>query len=123
MRILFRVVALGVLALALSVPLTARAAELAPPAVGAYERGLAALERGDLDAARRHLAAVAPSDPRHADALRRLGREVLADGLSDARAGVGYLDRALLADPFSGAVWRDWALVHLRLVGLGQDED
>jgi hypothetical protein len=123
MRILFWAVALAVLALALSVPLTARAAELSAPAVGSYERGLAALERGDLDAARSHLAAGPRSDPRHADAMRRLGREVLADGRGDARAGVGYLDRALLADPFSGAVWRDWALVHLRLVGLGRERE
>ena len=119
MRILFWGLGVLVVTLALSVPLTARAAELADPQVGAFERGRAALEAGEPEVALGHLRAVSRRDPNCAEALRTIGWELLAEQRGETAAGVSYVNSSLLVDPFSGETWGAWARLHLRLLGLG----
>jgi len=120
MRFVFALAGLLVIALAISVPVTARGAELAAPQVGALERGLAALEEGDHERAFDLLRSVPRRDPGHARALRAAGWDILAQQRGDTRGALAYVDAALLADPFSGAAWSEWGRLHLRLVGLGE---
>ena len=118
MRYVFWLLGLAVVLLAVSIPVTARAAELAPPQVGSYERGLAALEAGNTDEALAHLRAVSARSPHHTEALRTIGLRLLAAERGDARGAIPYVNTALLADPFEGASWRAWARLHLELLGL-----
>lgn len=120
MKYLIWLAGLLVVGLALSVPISARAAELGDPAVGSYERGVAALAAGDLERAGMYLRSVSKRQREHAEAMRTLGWNVLAEGQGELHAGLGYLNRALLADPFSGAIWRDWGRAHLELAGLAE---
>ena len=117
MKYLIWMAGLAIVGLALSVPISAHAAELGDPSVGSWQRGVAALEAGDLDVAGAHLRSVSKRQREHAEAMRTLGWEVLAEGQGELREGLGYLNRALLADPFSPGIWRDWGRAHLRLAG------
>ena len=120
MRMVYWLLALALVGLAISIPVTARGAELSALQVGACERGLAALAAGDHEGAFELLRSVPRRDPGYARAMRSLGWDILAEQRGDTRGALPYVDAALLADPFSGEVWSAWGRLHLRLVGLGR---
>jgi tetratricopeptide (TPR) repeat protein len=85
------------------------------------EQGLAALERGDFDAARRAAEALIARSPGDADALVLAGR-VAAAGLY-LGAALDYFERAVLADPKSPAGYAQLARLYARGGGTGPARD
>lgn len=68
---------------------------------------------GDFAQARALYASVAPDEPGYSRAQRRIGWEIQTKLEGDPLAGVGSVNRSLLADPLDGNVWQDASRVYV----------
>lgn len=88
-----------------------------PFTVDPFEEGLAALDAEDLGAARDYWLEIDPDQPGYSRAQRFIGWELHARHRGAALAGVPYVNRALLDDPFDGNAWQDWSRTYAAAIG------